>query len=513
MTTAWGNTPGTNRGEDILVTGLTAAGNYMSVGILVDLDNNLISTLAGVDPIVSSTNSISSITGAKFPAFSNYLLDSAEANFGATAFERAIPAGYSAWDAACTWNPSDKDASITLSGSNLIATGTASSLWKTVRGTVSHTSGKWYFEIKARFVSAANGWMVGVANASQALNNYLGSTAGQGFGYQSQTSAYPGGTGFRRSVTTYSNAWRSIFSDIPHNGGRWYVEVLCNAVSASSGGIFVGVANTAGRTDRLRNYLGGDTAGNSAGFQSQRSFYRLNNNSGNVVSGNLTATHVYRLDIDLDAKTIACALDGGAWSAAQSIASLISAGPAVDIYFGVSLLDSPSTFDSVTVNFGATAFTYTAPTGANSWDTTFGSTAMQYGGDFVQVLHDVSPNLEVAAINAYSVMYQNPAEMQVEGISIQVLNLHAPGDSYLVVGEVFANVLRSAIVNPINVGGLDVQALRNYTANAQIAALVAQALADAPANLEIMAITVSVLRAAPSTGGASKFNRAVTITT
>lgn len=71
---------------------------------------------------------------------------------------------------AYTWNPSDKGASITLSGGNLTAT--SGSSWNTVRSTGSKSSGKWYWEIT---INDASYNMVGVATASASLSNYSGS--------------------------------------------------------------------------------------------------------------------------------------------------------------------------------------------------------------------------------------------------------------------------------------------------------------------------------------------------
>lgn len=76
-----------------------------------------------------------------------------------------------------TWNPSDKDSSITLSGGNLTATGGING-YRAVRAVRGISTGKYYWEIP--FV-AANGANVsismGVANASAALNTYIAADA------------------------------------------------------------------------------------------------------------------------------------------------------------------------------------------------------------------------------------------------------------------------------------------------------------------------------------------------
>ncbi len=70
-----------------------------------------------------------------------------------------------------TWNPSDKGASITLSGGNLSAAGNTS--WNTVRATTSKAEGKWYWESK---VTAVDDQVVGFADGTAGtLSTFCGS--------------------------------------------------------------------------------------------------------------------------------------------------------------------------------------------------------------------------------------------------------------------------------------------------------------------------------------------------
>ena len=67
-----------------------------------------------------------------------------------------------------TWNPADKSAAVTLAGANLIAQGHAGGGQQGVRGTTSHTAGKYYYE----FTGSGSGWLgCGFANAAQALDS------------------------------------------------------------------------------------------------------------------------------------------------------------------------------------------------------------------------------------------------------------------------------------------------------------------------------------------------------
>lgn len=70
-----------------------------------------------------------------------------------------------------TWNPSDKHASVTLSGGNLTS---ASGFTTSVRSTIGKASGKWYWEV---LQNTTDNCSVGVATSSSALTSIAGGTA------------------------------------------------------------------------------------------------------------------------------------------------------------------------------------------------------------------------------------------------------------------------------------------------------------------------------------------------
>ena len=76
-------------------------------------------------------------------------------------------AGASAPLVYATWNPSDKNASVTLSGGNLTA---ASGANIGGRATGGKSSGKWYVEFAVD--TGGSGMLLGVANSSASLSNY-----------------------------------------------------------------------------------------------------------------------------------------------------------------------------------------------------------------------------------------------------------------------------------------------------------------------------------------------------
>ena len=75
-----------------------------------------------------------------------------------------------------TWNPADKHAEVTLSGSDLTASCASSTDWRTVRATTGKSSGKFYYEAQ---LSAA--WaLVGIASSAQDLALMMGVIASSG---------------------------------------------------------------------------------------------------------------------------------------------------------------------------------------------------------------------------------------------------------------------------------------------------------------------------------------------
>ena len=69
-----------------------------------------------------------------------------------------------------TWDPANKSANVTLTGSNLVATTTARG---SVKATLGKSSGKWYWEFVCSGASFGNA-LPGVANASELVSDYPG---------------------------------------------------------------------------------------------------------------------------------------------------------------------------------------------------------------------------------------------------------------------------------------------------------------------------------------------------
>lgn len=90
------------------------------------------------------------------------------------------PVSYSAGAGVtyATWNPSDKDASFTLSGGDLTAANDGSG-FAICRANTGVSTGKWYWEITINTLGSSK---IGIAKSTESLSNYLGSGAG-GYSY------------------------------------------------------------------------------------------------------------------------------------------------------------------------------------------------------------------------------------------------------------------------------------------------------------------------------------------
>lgn len=140
---------------------------------------------------------------------------------------------------ATTWNPADKSATITLTNSNLTATGTA--VAGGVRGTTSQSTGKIYWEVTVGSVAPGSTSRIGVGNASQGLTANLGSTT-TGTGYLSTglVNANGGTSGTAATYTAgdvlgfaYNIGTNKIW--IAKNGGLWNNSGTADPVAGTGG--------------------------------------------------------------------------------------------------------------------------------------------------------------------------------------------------------------------------------------------------------------------------------------
>lgn len=139
------------------------------------------------------------------------------------------------------WNSADKHADITLTNSDLTAAH-AVAAFRSVRGTVSKSTGKWYFEVT--FDTLVTFGIVGLANATEALTNYIGGTTNSwGTGSSGPSQTYYNGSS--TSVTPYSIGSTDRV-DVAWDADAGYIWFRCDGVWIGASGVDVGLGTGVG---------------------------------------------------------------------------------------------------------------------------------------------------------------------------------------------------------------------------------------------------------------------------
>lgn len=138
------------------------------------------------------------------------------------------------------WNPSDKHAEIALSGGNLTVTGTTT-YFRSVRATVSVSSGKWYWEY--------NLWgtqlhCVGVGTSSADLDHHIG-LDNYGYGYQRNGRRYHGSSSWEYGPVLTDNPIVGVAFDLDA-GKIWFSKngVWIGDPVAGTGEAFSGISGS-----------------------------------------------------------------------------------------------------------------------------------------------------------------------------------------------------------------------------------------------------------------------------
>jgi len=151
---------------------------------------------------------------------------------------------------ATTWNPSDKDADITLSNGNLTAAHlpTGGNDYQGVRATSGATTGKKYFELLCDILVSSTNWTLGISNASQALDNFVGST-NNSFGWAGDGSVYRNGAVVTTIQTFGDNSVLCVAVDLDAeliwfrtNGGNWNNSATANPATGTEGRDYSAIA-------------------------------------------------------------------------------------------------------------------------------------------------------------------------------------------------------------------------------------------------------------------------------
>ena len=318
--------------------------------------------------------------GPYYPAWAGFDANTRiTANFGAFTSAQypsspSLPSGYSWWGSGTTWNPSDKDAGVTLSNGDLTATGSG---FSAVRGTSSITGSQ-----KVCYSGMIGGpsyrQLVGIGNSTMALSAGPGVDANGTACYSSGSFPYwylNGNTSANCTPVGASDYERTIKSTIAlPASSKKCIEFTLNSiyVAGFSPSVSIGVVNGSFPVNGVS--VGEDA--NSAGIAMALLSNIYKNavdlgDGGQFVQG---TTNMIAVDIP----------NGKIWVYNSTTAKwnddvIANQNPAtntggVDIaslggtlYWAMSYYDLDGLFD-LTINFGATAFSNTCPSGFNAQD-------------------------------------------------------------------------------------------------------------------------------------------------
>lgn len=145
-----------------------------------------------------------------------------------------------------TLNPSDKSAQITLSGGNLVMTGSAIASTDNVRTVASYSTGKFYCEMLSGAVATSYAHAIGLANSTASLTAGPGSPDVNSIAlYDGDTNVYAAGGSAGNSGINYVGAASDVVGmavDIGAgliwfrvNGGNWNNSALNDPVTGVGG--------------------------------------------------------------------------------------------------------------------------------------------------------------------------------------------------------------------------------------------------------------------------------------
>lgn len=228
---------------------------------------------------------------------------------------------------AITWNPADKNASVTLSGGNLTASATPASTGVgalNARATAAVGDGKWAFQAVYSSINDNEYDAIGLCNASASLNDNLGNnTHGIGFylyGYMYGNTVLTSGLTQANVGDTITIAWSKSGSTVlvwvRVNAGNWNNNASANPATGAGGlsvGNYlygdlyacfgVGIASTGGTTTATADFDGPFTL--PSGF----SYYDVGSGTQTLSPSLLTnSSTFYAPTVTRGARTLAPAL-------------------------------------------------------------------------------------------------------------------------------------------------------------------------------------------------------------
>ncbi len=130
----------------------------------------------------------------------NWTTNNINATFLGTTYDSMIDSPTVSASASnyCTWNPTWKDSTLTISDGNLKVSSASNSNGLST-GTIAVSSGKWYWE--ATIGGSVSLWAVGIIKTSVATPNYTSLTSGSSYAWNNASTKYNGQTGTSYGAT------------------------------------------------------------------------------------------------------------------------------------------------------------------------------------------------------------------------------------------------------------------------------------------------------------------------
>lgn len=135
----------------------------------------------------------------------------------------------------CTWNPTWKDSSLTISDGNLKVSSASNSNGLST-GTIAVSSGKWYWE--ATVGGSVSLWAVGIVSTSVATPNYTSLTTGNSYAWNNGAQKYNGQTASAYGATYTTGDILGVALDLDGGTITFYKN------NTSQGTAFTGIAGT-----------------------------------------------------------------------------------------------------------------------------------------------------------------------------------------------------------------------------------------------------------------------------
>jgi hypothetical protein len=142
------------------------------------------------------------------------------------------------------WNPSDKDSGYTLSNGDRTATRTTGFYDACLRSDVSHSSGKWYAEVKVYDAGTTLWSNVGIATSSANLDDYVGENA-YSWSYFQDGDKYTGGSSASYGASYSDGDVIGIAADLDAGTLTFYLNNVSQgtAYTGLSGTFFIAFSN------------------------------------------------------------------------------------------------------------------------------------------------------------------------------------------------------------------------------------------------------------------------------